>query len=84
MRLFIGSVVFVGVLLGAFVIGITAQQTLLMMGSFCLWTPAIFMVGYALATSGIRIQIGREDYRPSSNSRVSTPQRRVAVAEKDF
>lgn len=87
MRFFVGSCIFAGVLLGGFVIGITAQQTILMMGSFCLWTPAMVVMGYALAASGIRIQIGRDDYprNPPPNGRppASRPQR-TAVVERDF
>lgn len=54
----------VGLVAAAFILGVTTNQTILMFGGFCAWTPAAAFVGWALARSGIRIIAETSNYPP--------------------
>lgn len=57
MRIAIPSFFVLG-LAGLFIFGMLTNSIAPAMGAFCLWTPAVFWLGWAMARSGLRVSIG--------------------------
>lgn len=83
MRFLAVAVGFTFFLVAVLGVGIASQQPFLMVGAFCLWTPASWLLGYAIARAGVSVTISGGDYAPaavqSSNGR---PRRRVPEGER--
>jgi len=56
-----------GVVLAAFMVGVTTQQTIPLFGAFCAWTPVAWFTGWAMARSGIHISVNSGGYTNSVN-----------------
>lgn len=78
--LLISTLATIGVFI-AFAVGLFTQQTALMMGGFCAWTPVIFMLGMAVGKAGqLRSPIVFNEQ--PQQIMPTQPQRRVPLMEK--
>lgn len=85
--LLLSTLATIGVFL-AFAVGLFTQQNVLMMGGFCAWTPAIFIMGIAVAKAGrLRSPIVFNDepaqYSTSTLTPIAPRQSRLANIKKE-
>ena len=82
MRLLAVAVFFTFLLVAALGAGIAAQQPFLMVGAFCSWTPACWLLGFALARAGVSITVHGGDFVPAAQSSNGRQRRRIPERER--
>lgn len=65
----IAAVILTIALFGAFVFGLIAGQTGILMAAFCAWTPAAWFLGYTVARAGIRVYVNAAPEMPMPETR---------------